>query len=292
MKMMKLWFIALILLLALSMPLVAATSTTTLHIEGMTCAGCETAVKLVLEKTPHVTGQQVSYEAKQAIVTYDASRTTPAKIAAAIADALSYKVTVVDTAAPQSKPKFAASSCDVPVVIPSAAKPVALAAYHTAQLRDEFNRASDRVRVVALLSPTCGVCQKGQRVVQSVFSKYPNDTRLRGFVVWLPMLPSDSKETAGAQAASFVDQRLIQRWDGDRSSGNLLAKTLALRGAAWDVYLLYAPGVKWTGDQPPVPTFWMHQLRAEDGADQRACLNPAVFTSKVAALLGGMKGGA
>ena len=27
--------------------------------------------------------------------------------------------------------------------------------------------------MIALLSPTCGVCQKGQRVVQSVFSKYP-----------------------------------------------------------------------------------------------------------------------
>ena len=292
MKTMKLVVIALTLLLALSVPLSAATATTTLHIEGMTCAGCETAVKLVLQKTPGVTNQQVSYEAKQAIVTYDPSKTTPQKIASAIADALTYKVTVAGSAAPASKQKIAASSCDVPVVMPTVAKPVALAAYHTQQLRDEFNRASDRVRVVALLSPTCGVCQKGQRVVQSVFSKYPNDARLRGFVVWLPMLPSDSKETAGAQAASFVDQRLVQQWDGDRSSGNLMAKTLALKGSAWDVYLLYAPGVKWTGDQPPAPTFWMHQLRAEDGADQRACLNPAVFTGKVAALLGTMKGGA
>ena len=292
MKSKKLRMIALTLLLALALPLSAATSTTTLHIEGMTCAGCETAVKLVLQKTPGVSGQQVSYEQKQAIVTYDPSKTTPAKIAAAIADALSYKVSVSGSTAVASKPKIAANSCDVPVVMPTAAKPVALGAYHAQQLRDEFNRASDRVRVVALLSPTCGVCQKGQRVVQSVFSKYPNDRRLRGFVVWLPMLPSDSKETAGAQAASFVDQRLVQQWDGDRSSGNLMAKTLALKGSAWDVYLLYAPGVKWAGDQPPAPTYWMHQLRAEDGADQRACLNPAVFTAKVAALLGTMKGGA
>ena len=292
MKTMKPVMIALTLLLALAVPLSAATSTTTLHIEGMTCAGCETAVKLVLQRTPGVTGQQVSYEQKQAFVTYDASKTTPAKIAAAVADALSYKVSVAGSTAVASKLKIAASSCDVPVVMPSSAKPVALGAYRTQQLRDEFNRASDRVRVVALLSPTCGICQKGQRVVQSVFSKYPNDARLRGFVVWLPMLPSDSKEAAGAQAASFVDQRLVQQWDGDRASGNLMAKTLALKGSAWDVYLLYARGVKWTGEQPPPPTFWMHQLRAEDGADQRACLNPAVFVGKVAALLGNTKGGA
>lgn len=286
MKATKLVMIAVALLVALAVPLSAATATTTLQIEGMTCAGCETAVKMVLQKTPGVTAQRVSYEQKQAVVTYDPGKTTPTKIAVAIADALTYKVTVA------AKPRTTTSLCDVPVVIPSSTKPVALGAYRTQQLRDEFNRASDRVRVVALLSPTCGICQKGQRVVQSVFSKYPNDARLLGFVVWLPMLPSDSKEAAGAQAASFVDQRLVQQWDGDRSSGNLMAKTLALKGSAWDVYLLYAPGVKWTGDEPPAPTFWMHQLRAEDGADQRTCLNPAVFTSKVASLLGSMKGGA
>ena len=50
MQTMKLVMIALTLLLSLSASLSAATSTTTLHIEGMTCAGCETAVKLVLQK--------------------------------------------------------------------------------------------------------------------------------------------------------------------------------------------------------------------------------------------------
>src|SRR5258706_54949 len=81
-----------------------------------------------------------------------------AKIAAAVADALSYKVTVAGSTAVASKPKIAASSCDVPVVMPSSTKPIALGAYRAQQLRDEFNRASDQVRVVALLSPTCGIC--------------------------------------------------------------------------------------------------------------------------------------
>lgn len=270
----------------------AANATTTLHIEGMTCAGCETAVKMILKKTAGLISSEVSYEEKRAVVWYDAAKTTPEKIAKAVADALSYKVTVTGAAAKPVKSAASATSCDVPVVMPKAAKPVALAGYRTDELRAEFNRASTRVRVVALLSPTCGICQKGQRVVQSVFAKNGNDARLRGFVVWLPMLPSDSKESAGAQAASFVDGRLMQQWDGDRASGNLLAKTLGLKGSAWDVYLLYAPGVKWTGKQPPAPSFWMHQLREESGADQRICLNPAVFEGKVAELLRPAKGGA
>ena len=160
----------------------------------------------------------------------------------------------------------------------------ALEPYRTDDLRAEFNRTSDRVRVIALLSPTCGVCRKGQRVVESVFSKYA-DQRLRGFIIWLPMIPSDSEETASTQAKTFDDPRVVQHWDGDRVIAKLMAKTLDLKRDAWDVYLLYAPGVQWTGDQPPAPTFWMHQLRADSGADQQACLNPTVFSGQVANLL-------
>ena len=163
--------------------------------------------------------------------------------------------------------------------------PIALASYRLNDLRAEFNRASERVRIVALLSPTCGECQRVQRVVQSVFSKYPDDPRIRGFVVWLPMLRSDSEQAAEMQAGAFVDGRLLQRWDGDRAAGNLIAKRLGLNRTAWDVYLLYAPGVKWIGDQPPMPTFWMHQLYPDTGADQRFCLNPTVLLGKVADLL-------
>ena len=85
-----------LLLIGLATTAYAATSTTTLHIEGMTCAGCETAVKLVLKKTPGVLSADVSYEAKRAVVKFDPAKTTPEKIATAIAKSLSYTVTVVD----------------------------------------------------------------------------------------------------------------------------------------------------------------------------------------------------
>lgn len=167
----------------------------------------------------------------------------------------------------------------------AAAKPAALPPYRADALRNEFNQASDRVRIIALLSPTCGCCQHGQRVVQSVFTEFPSDQRLRGFVVWLPMLPADDEDAAKNQAAAFIDPRVIQLWDGTRDSGTMMSKLLQLKGTAWDVYLLYAPGVRWTGDLPPRPAFWMHQLRADTGADQKACLNPAVFRSKVSEIL-------
>ena len=89
---------AAVLLIVFAAATYAATAQTTLHIEGMTCKGCETAVKLALKKTPGVTGSEVSYEKKQAVVALDPAKTTPAKIAAAVADALGYKVTVVNPA--------------------------------------------------------------------------------------------------------------------------------------------------------------------------------------------------
>lgn len=266
------------------------TATTHLHIEGMTCAGCETAVKLVLRKTPGVLSSSVSYAEKRAVVSYDPARTTPTKLASAIAEALSYQVTVQgDALKAATSEHSSSSSCATPAARP-AGKPVKLAAYRTNELRAEFNKSIDQVRVVALLSPTCGACQDGQRVVESVFSKHEKEPRLRGFVVWLPMLQSDDAGAASLQAGSFIDPRIAQTWDPDRNSGKLLATTLGLKREAWDVYLLYAPGVKWTGAAPPSPTFWMHQLRPESGADQKICLNPAVFLTKVAGLLRDARG--
>jgi len=285
----RIFIVAAVALYAVAAP---PPATTTLHIEGMTCGSCAAAVRLVLKKTPGVTTSNVSFGEKQAVVAYDPSKTTPAKIAAAIADTLAHKVTVAKSGTPATtEESTAASSCATPSGAVASSKPVALPAFDLDSLRTAFNRASDQVRVVALLSPTCGACQTGQRVVRSVFTKHPNDPRLRGFVVWLPMLNGDSERAADAQAGAFIDARVAQQWDGERRSGKVVAETLRLKGNAWDVYLLYAPGVKWTREAPPAPTFWMHQLRAETGADQRVCLNPAVFLGKVSDLLAAKKAG-
>src|SRR5262249_10315915 len=148
-----------------------------------------------------------------------------------------------------------------------------------------FNGASDSVRVVSLLSPTCGLCQAGHGVLKSVFSS--TDAKdLRGFIAWLPMKPADDAASAAAQAAAFRHPRLTESWDGQRAAGSLLARMLKLKGTAWDVYLLYPRGVRWEGDAPPAPSFWMHQLQAEDGADQKLCLDPARLRRETVALLG------
>jgi hypothetical protein len=68
--------------------------------------------------------------------------------------------------------------------------------------------------------------------------------------------------------------------------GDLFAPRLGLIGTAWDVYLVYERGVRWEGADPPAPSFWMHQLTKDVGADQKLCLDPARLTRDVLARLG------
>ena len=84
--------------------------------------------------------------------------------------------------------------------------------------------------------------------------------RLTGIVLWVPMLEGDDAAVAAKQARSWSESRTQQWWDGAGEMSRLFAQALGLHGPAWDVYLLYRPGIQWAGAVPPDPSFWMHQL--------------------------------
>jgi len=50
----------------------------------MTCASCETTIRLALERTPGVRGAEVSYARGEAVVEYDPGTVTPEKLRDAI----------------------------------------------------------------------------------------------------------------------------------------------------------------------------------------------------------------
>ena len=109
---------------------------------------------------------------------------------------------------------------------------------------------------------------------------------LKGFIGWLPMLGTDDSIAASHQAAQFRDRRITEAWDGDRKAGVLFARRLGLEGIAWDVYLVYRRGVRWEEeDRPPMPDFWMHQLRASTGVDPKLRLDHDRLTSEFLAMI-------
>jgi copper chaperone CopZ len=59
--------------------------TKTLHVTGMTCGGCENAVKRVVGKLPGVASVEASHAAQKVIVEFDESQTNLDAIKAKIA---------------------------------------------------------------------------------------------------------------------------------------------------------------------------------------------------------------
>ncbi|HUP58736.1 MAG TPA: hypothetical protein VM598_14855 [Bdellovibrionota bacterium] len=175
------------------------------------------------------------------------------------------------------------AALSVSLFLSGAAHAEPMSALGADSLREAFNRESDSVRVVSLLSPVCGDCQAGHKVMASVFRKEKAKS-LRGFMVWLPMVEGDSAEAASTQASRLADSRVVvQGWDGGKEIGELFRSTLKLTRTAWDVYLIYPPGVKWEGKEPPAPSYWMHQLERDSGADPKLCLNAPAFARKLGA---------
>ncbi len=151
--------------------------------------------------------------------------------------------------------------------------------------RNRFNEARDSVRLVTIFSPTCLLCQYGQGLISELFEQVP-ETSLRGFSIWLPIMDADDAGIAEVEAARFPPERLEHVWDPERRFGELFAQTLGLKGVAWDVYMLYAPQITWDQDNPPPPSFWMHQLPPKAGADPKFLLAPGPLLFELMRLLG------
>lgn len=88
-----------------------------------------------------------------------------------------------------------------------------------------------------------------------------SDANLRVYVVWLPILGGDREDGAEQMAGLIPDHRAVQFWDQEQSLGKIYAKVLGLPPGtyAWDVYLVFPPGVRWENEAPR-PIYWMHQL--------------------------------
>lgn len=72
---------------AFAAPAWAATQTVTLSVPGMTCAACPFTVKQALNKVKGVSKAAVSYEKKQAVVSFDDTQTNVQALTKATADA-------------------------------------------------------------------------------------------------------------------------------------------------------------------------------------------------------------
>jgi len=74
-------------LAAVVVPVWAAMQTVHLSVPGMTCAACPITVKQALAKVPGVKKIDVSFEKREAVVTFDDAKTNVQKLTKATSDA-------------------------------------------------------------------------------------------------------------------------------------------------------------------------------------------------------------
>jgi hypothetical protein len=68
------------------------------------------------------------------------------------------------------------------------------------------------------------------------------------------MLDGDELEFAQEASELFRDRALPQYWDGNTRLGREVARSIHAEGwVAWDIYLFYPPGVRWTDSGIPAP---------------------------------------
>lgn len=86
-------------------------------------------------------------------------------------------------------------------------------------------------------------------------------------MIWVPVRQADSRYAAETQEETWKDERIMHLWDGEREIQARFARRLGIAEPGWDLYLLYGREARWDGELPPMPSFWMHQLSPEVGAD-------------------------
>lgn len=79
--------LATVVLAAVVAPVWAATHTVTLSVPGMTCAACPITVKKALSKVEGVSQVDVTFEKREAVVTFDDAKASVQKLTKATEDA-------------------------------------------------------------------------------------------------------------------------------------------------------------------------------------------------------------
>ncbi len=106
--------------------------------------------------------------------------------------------------------------------------------------------------------------------MQSKTLEQIDDTTLSVYAVWEPILKTDDERSSRKATILFPDERVSNYWVDTRSVGELFQPSIDLKTEpAWDVYLVYAPGVTWDDAGPPRPNYFMHQLSGRLPAENR-----------------------
>jgi mercuric ion transport protein len=236
----------------------------TLAVNGMTCATCERHIESEVVKLSGVTSVKASYQNKSTVVEFDPSKIDENRIIAAINSTGYFVDNNNNNMKAQEKNKencCSKGTCTTPSVkIPNEKSKNLKVLTSVDQIRDAFNKQSDQVRFIAILSSTCGWCLQGAEAVQKSVIEKMADKNISVIIVWTNMLETDNQEHAYKAASMFKDGKIVQFFDAENKFGDMVAKRLNPKGEkAWDIYLFYDKETEWN-QTIPRPFDYAHQL--------------------------------
>lgn len=164
----------------------------------------------------------------------------------------------------------------------SAKSPVVSLSESIEPLRKQFNAATSRPRVIALLSPTSKAGMDGSDALAAALLSGAVVNGPDVIIIWVNLLHGDTAAEADRAAERFAGGRTTQFYDAKgRAAWSFGAATLGeQRKGVWNTYVYYRPGALWSID-PPRPEDWLHEmagprkvdpLRFRDGTKLRAGL--------------------
>ena len=137
-------------------------------------------------------------------------------------------------------------------------RPYSVVGDTAAPVKAAFNADAGKVRVLMVVSPTCGACLEGASEVSQQVAEMDRGKEIPLYVLWVPRRGGREKDVPAATRV-IADASAHEFWDGNNLLGEQYKQVLGWRGNAWDVYMVYGPKAQWNTDLPPTPDFFMHQ---------------------------------
>lgn len=130
-----------------------------------------------------------------------------------------------------------------------------------ARIRADFNAMQDKVRLVFIIGPSCGICLRGMDDLNESIVKFiQDDPRVHTLAIHVPALGAKAKHVV-ASIPLLSGPRVTHYWDPNGNTGIEYKETLDIPMYAWDLWFVYEPGARWEEEAaPPYPDYWEHQL--------------------------------
>jgi len=157
------------------------------------------------------------------------------------------------------------------------------------ELKDDFNAAAGKVRLLFISGPSCGICLRGMADLNDEFlAAAQDDDRLQTFVVHVPTL--GAKEKHAADSIPLLQGLNIHHyWEESGIIGVLYRDAMDVPMYVWDFWAIYGPDALWEGEFPPLPDYFEHQLGVTSGRSsgftREQVLDPPRFAAETAKYL-------